>query len=332
MFKNKFRKVYVVCPAHNRTGGLELLHQLVFTLNKFGADASIAYTNINSSNPINEAYKKYVDSYVEFSKIKDSSENLVIISEHQVELMDNFSNAEVAIWWLSVDNYQKVYDYKVAYKLLGIKGVAWYIKNKRWKYKIKKINKKINYNFAQSYYAIDFLEKNNFKNIYFLSDYINSDYLNVKINGDEVRQNNVLYNPKKGLKFTNYLKKLDSTINWIPLINLTNSQVRDLLLISKVYIDFGNHPGKDRFPREAAICGCCVITGKKGSAGYFDDVPILPKYKFDDSKINAESIIEKIHYCLENYNESSEEFYEYRKMIANEEKKFNSDVKGIFID
>ncbi len=333
MFKNKFKKVYVVCPAYSKTGGLELLHQLVCALKKLGADASISYVGIKENlDPINKSFRKYVNSYVDFSDINDSEQNLVIISEHQIELMDKVSNAEIAIWWLSVDNYQKVYDYKVAYKLLGIKGVLWYIKNRRWRYNVKNINKKISYNFAQSHYAIDFLKKNNFKNIQFLSDYINSDYLNVDFKSVSDRQNRVLYNPKKGIKFTKYLKKLDSTIDWVPLINLSNDQVKELLLSSKVYIDFGNHPGKDRFPREAAICGCCVITGKKGSAGYFNDVPISSKYKFNDSRENAKSIIDKIHYCLENYKESSNEFDEYRKMIANEEARFNSDVKRIFID
>lgn len=26
---------------------------------------------------------------------------------------------------------------------------------------------------------------------------------------------------------------------------------------AKVYIDFGFHPGKDRIPREAVMCGAC---------------------------------------------------------------------------
>lgn len=52
---------------------------------------------------------------------------------------------------------------------------------------------------------------------------------------------------------------------------------------SKVYIDFGNHPGKDRIPREAAISGCIVITGKRGAAAFAEDVCIPETYKFDES-------------------------------------------------
>ena len=176
---SKSQKIYVVCPPYNRTGGLELLHQLVYYLNKNGLNAFITYTNVEAGDPINEAYKEYVNTYRKFEEIEDDKNNLVIISEHQIELMDMVRNAKIAIWWLSVDNYLKVYDPVIAFKLLRIKGVLWYLKNRRWRYRVSKINTRINYNLAQSYYAIDYLKKNNFKNIEFLSDYINTDYLSV---------------------------------------------------------------------------------------------------------------------------------------------------------
>jgi len=42
----------------------------------------------------------------------------------------------------------------------------------------------------------------------------------------------------------------------------------------KLYVDFGKHPGKDRMPREAAVHGCCIITGRRGAAGNPFDIPI----------------------------------------------------------
>lgn len=329
---NKSQKIYVVCPPYNKTGGLELLHQLVYYLNKNGLNAFITYINVvGEKSPINEAYKVYVKTYKRFEEIEDDKNNLIIISEHQIELMDMIKNANIAIWWLSVDNYLKVYDFVTAFKLLGVKGVAWYLKNRRWRYSVSKINKRIDYNLAQSYYAIDYLQKNNFRNIEFLSDYINTDYLSVKIN-NKMRKNIVLYNPKKGKEFSKYLMKLDKEIEWIPLINLNNYQVRDLLMTSKVYVDFGNHPGKDRFPREAAICGCCVITGKRGSANFTNDVMINEKYKFTDSKKNGRKIIECIKNCFNNFENSQAEFESYRKMIIEEQKQFENDVKKIFVE
>lgn len=328
---NKKQKIYVVCPANNKTGGLELLHQLVFSINNFGLNAYITYTNLTNQDPTNPAFRDYVKQYRKFDEIEDISENIVVIPEIQVELMDRIKNAKVVIWWLSVDNYLKAYTPEFACKLLGFKGGVWYVKHRRWQYAVNKINNRIEYNLAQSNYAIDFLKKNKFKNIYFLSDYINTDYLNIQLN-NESRRNVVLYNPKKGIKFSKYLMSLDRSIEWIPLINLTNNQVKNLLLTSKVYVDFGNHPGKDRFPREAAYCGCCIITGKKGAAKFSGDVPIDDKYKFEDKKENGELIIQRIKECFEYFSSCQMEFSEYREMIGEEHQKFNEDVYKIFLE
>ena len=54
------------------------------------------------------------------------------------------------------------------------------------------------------------------------------------------------------------------------------------MMESKVYIDFGNHLGKDRIPREVAS-GCCIITGKTGADKYKEDVYIGEKFKFDEA-------------------------------------------------
>ena len=61
----------------------------------------------------------------------------------------------------------------------------------------------------------------------------------------------------------------------VPIQHMASSQ--QLLARARVYIDFGHHPGQDRLPREAAQCGCVVVTGMRGSAGLFADVP-LPQY------------------------------------------------------
>lgn len=325
--------IYVVSPAYNRTGGLELLHQLVYTLNQRKLNAYITYLDIDKKRkdyPINEAYKKYVSEYKNLEEIEDSKENIIVLPELSVNLVGQFKNARVAVWWLSVDNYLKGYTISKAFELIGLKGVLWYLKNRKWRYRVGKINTTINYNLAQSYYAIDFLRSNGFSNIAYLSDYINLDYLEDGFSEDK-REEVVLYNPKKGMKYTTYLMSLDKNIVWKPLQNMTNEQVKEALHNSKVYIDFGNHPGKDRFPREAAICGCCIITGKKGSAGYHDDIPIPSEYKFDDCPESGIKVINQIQDCFLNFDIHQKKFAEYRDMIANEYIKFGEDVEKIFL-
>ena len=326
-------KIYVVSPAYNRTGGLELLHQLVFILNKKKLNAYITYFDVNTErddSPINPAYQKYVSEYKTLDDIDDYYANIVVLPELLINLIDKFKNAKIAVWWLSVDNYLKGYTLRKSFELLGFKGVMWYLKNMKWKYRITKINSKIKYNLAQSYYAIDFLKSNGFFNIQYLSDYINFDYIKSDLYEEE-RANVVLYNPKKGLKYTKYLMSLDDTICWKPLQNMTNEQVKFCLLNSKVYVDFGNHPGKDRFPREAAACGCCIITGKRGSANYYEDVPIPSEFKFIDSNTSGIEVIKKIKNCFYNFEDNQKKFSTYREMISNEFCRFNYDVEKVFL-
>lgn len=119
-------------------------------------------------------------------------------------------------------------------------------------------------------------------------------------------------------------------IRWEPIVNMKRDEVINLLRKSKVYIDFGNHPGKDRIPREAAICGCCVITGKKGSARFYNDVPIDDSFKFEDSPSNLEKIIYKIKECFSNYQEETRKFDKYREIIKKSESEFEKDIIKIF--
>ena len=70
---------------------------------------------------------------------------------------------------------------------------------------------------------------------------------------------------------------------------MTEREVEDCLSQAKVYIDFGGHPGKDRIPREAALCGCCVVTGRRGAAGNDVEVPINQSYKLVRCKMKLNS-------------------------------------------
>lgn len=115
-------------------------------------------------------------------------------------------------------------------------------------------------------------------------------------------------------------------IKWIPIQKMQPKEIAALMSVSKVYIDFGNHSGKDRLPREAAVNGCCIITGKKGAAKNAVDIPILFHYKFADDKQNIPAILNKIRFCLEHNGVASQDFISYKNVILNEEKKFEQDL------
>ena len=99
---------------------------------------------------------------------------------------------------------------------------------------------------------------------------------------------------------------------------------------TKIYIDFGYHPGKDKMPREAVLFNNCIITNKKGSAKNSYDIPIKNQYKFKERRSNLNKIkytIDKIFY---NHKKEFKNFSKYKKIVLNEKKMFSQDLRKIF--
>lgn len=314
------KKIYICCPANFATGGPELLHQLCYKLNLFGYSAYMYYYDIKKDmSPVHERFAKYNNNFV--NKIEDFKENIVIVPEIKINLLKKYKNAKKVIWWLSVDNYfvtRESLSYKFKY-LFGIR---------EFNYKSKEV-----FHFAQSFYAIDFLLKQNIsrEKIFYLSDYLNESFIeNSVLNINKTKQDYILYNPKKGYEFTKKIIEAAPNLKFKKIENMSPAEVAGLMGRSKIYIDFGNHPGKDRIPREAAINGCCIITGMKGSANYYKDLPINQEFKFKDCEENIHHIVEKMKYILENFNMEQEKFNLYRKTINSEEEQFEKDILSIF--
>ncbi len=327
-------KIYVACPANYATGGPELLHQLANQLIKMGIQAFMLYIPYGSENPVHPNYEHYKVPYA--TQVENSKENIVIIPEAMPQLIfdKEISKMRQVIWWLSVDNFFPYIDgllqrhsHKKMFKLKQL--LFNYYKIPTVKYIA---SKRKFYHLSQSAYATDFLKNNNIHHVAYLSDYLNKAFLSKSSSSTQKeRKNVVLYNPKKGLEFTKLLIQQAPHITFVPIENMSPEQVSELLSSSKVYIDFGNHPGKDRFPREAAIMGCCIITNKKGSANFFEDVPINDEFKFGDRIDDIPKIVAKIDNCLENYNQEQSKFNHYREVIRNEEQKFKADLAKIFL-
>lgn len=314
------KNIYIFCPANTVTGGPELLHQLNFRLNLLGYKSKMKYVGeIKELSPVADRYRIYNPDYVDY--VEDLKENCIIVPEIYTNELKKYKNAQKIIWWLSVDNYF-VNKNTIKYKLKSLNG-------------LRDFNFKNNYviHLAQSKYAIEFLKKNKVDDskIFYLSDYLNDKFIENSLNNfNKKKKNQVLYNPKKGFEFTKKLIEKGKDIKWIPLINLSIDEMSELMQTSKVYIDFGNHPGKDRIPREAAISGCCIITGTRGSAKYYEDIAIDDKYKFNDINENIDNILSKIRNIFDNYKVVNKEFNQYRLKIMEEKNIFENDVKSIF--
>lgn len=323
-FINGIKKYYIVAPANSATGGPELLHQLAFKLKQYGKSVSIFYIPENFPSPVHDNYRQYCLDFVR--EIEDNEHNVIIIPETKTNLLLNFKKTKKIIWWLSVDNY--------FLSLPGLKGlINRFILNRIYSQKYLFFNKKLlkiaDFHLVQSEYAKDCLIKNHIYDIGFLSDYLHESFLKVQTALDR-KQNIVVYNPKKGVNFTKKLIRNSPNIKFVAIENMTREEVVMLLQKSKVYIDFGYHPGKDRIPREAAILGCCVITNKRGSAIFSRDMPINDEFKFEES--NFKSIRQKIEDCFCNYFLNLDKFGSYRHEIMLQELEFVKQLEGLFIE
>ena len=253
--------IYVVSPAHIVTGGVEAIHQLVDKLRKFGHDARIV-TLPQVSNPCLIQYRNY--DVIFSDTIVDSSRNLLITTEVNTGLLARFGSIQKALWWLSVDNHfglPEPFDFRDPSHAAVI-------------------------HLAQSAYAEQLLRQHGVNMIYRITDYLNSEYLRPR---RSVKSDLVLYTPVKGSgAFVDRLRAIDKTLQWKPLKGMIRKRHAQTLRQGKVYVDFGSHPGKDRQPREAAVNGCCVLVGLRGSACVNEDLPIPKDYKFDLTVFDAE--------------------------------------------
>lgn len=317
------KKIYIVSPTKTATGGTELLHQLSDKLVKYGLDVYMYYIGTYKGSNVESKFKHYKSNVC--NNIDDYSDNLIIVPETLIGLLYKYKNIKKAVWWLSVDFYPGSNRVKVDL----LHTIVRFIKDYR-----NRIFDKNWIHFTQSEYARQYLindRKIPEKNIFKLSDYISSSFIeNINIK-EQSRKDIVLYNPKKGYEFTRKIIDLIPDIECIPLINMKTDEIKELMLNSKVYIDFGNHPGKDRIPREAALCGCCIITGRRGSAENKVDVLIPEKYKIADDDNNLQKIENIIRDCIVNYDKYINDFESYRKKILGEEDEFLRDINNIFL-
>lgn len=313
------KKIFVCCPGDTVTGGPELLHQLVDSLREIEKEAYICYFPFNKKFIRPKPYQHYNTPQ---STPVDSENSTIILPEVATNLSRHFKKSNIAIWWLSVDNYlNKDGENKPLDFLRNLYG------HTRGKLPIGRMKNFLH--FAQSAYSKDFLEK---KGIIpqTLTDYLGNEHLKNK-ESKYKRENIIAYNPTKGIQKTHLIIKNNPGIQFIPIKNMSTTEVRQLLSKAKIYIDFGHHPGKDRLPREAAIAGCCIITGRKGSAANAHDIPIPNHYKLDEhSQSFLETFREITNKIFSDFDNCSSELDRYREKISDEPRLFKEQVKKIF--
>lgn len=263
---------------------------------------------------VDERYKKYHTTHVRNIEEVEQTDSIIIIPEAAASRIFSFQKCQKVIWWMSVDNY-----------ILNTKMNGWDY--------FDFLKAETTLHLVQSQYAYQYLLNRGIspQKILYVSDYISENYGKFQL-PSAFRKNIALYNPKKGdYKVLQPLIEKTNWLEWVPLQNFTEEQMIAIMEIAKVYVDFGEHPGKDRIPREAASCGCCIITNRKGSANFYEDIPISDCYKINDVPMEYNKIADLLLDICTHWEEHNKQFDYYRKSISLERQKFSEDVRK-FVD
>ncbi|WFP48819.1 hypothetical protein PL263_11955 [Methylomonas sp. EFPC3] len=308
------------------TGGPEALHQLVDHMNQLGLPAYITYLPFDQAASTPEPYLRYTAPVTNY---EDAAGNLIIFPEVYPQLADKVRHAKAAIWWLSLENFlERRHIWPLHDKVRYIKRV---FQGRRPLRGAKSLKHMIH--FSQTQHATEYLNQCGIEPIP-LIDSINEDFLNDNhLAYASTKRDIILYNPNKGKKVTDKLIAANPQWQFVPLKGLDREQLSQQLYAAKLYIDFGHHPGRDRMPREAAMHGCCLITGVLGSAGNDVDLPIPRRYKLDSSEAGFVAEFSKLAAdILADFTTHNRNFDSYRAYLKSEPNIFRKQIADYFLE
>jgi len=351
--------VYIAAPAGVYTGGPTALFQLCRGLRANGIDAVMAFYGNVSIDPVHPNYKRYHCSWVSLNSVKDDKSSVLIVPETSFDKIHRFRKTKRIIYWLAVDNYvlslykpskinfisyiarNYLFDshnivnalttktFKVYYNAFVAKYVKSLIDSR--KISIPKADLHI----AQSMYAKEFLLSHGIDNngIMLLREPLEEEFLDIakKVKHD-TKTNVIAWNSRKAypaaLKLMNILRKRGYTV--LELKNVGRERMIKILFKSKVFIDVGIHPGRDRPPREAVAMDNIVIVNNHGGCYYYEDCMIPTDFKLNccfDCEINYNEYVESIENYLENYEYYIKKFQEFKQYVLQEPRIYRNDIK-----
>jgi hypothetical protein len=260
---SRISKVFIFCPAGVVSGGPEALHQLSYALRQRGVAAFMVY--YPRPLPVPEPYRRYQPSIAAVPD--DDEDSLIVVAEVITSIVWRFKRATRAIWWLSVDNYFKWQHINPGPSVLEDRPDIAHL--------------------CQSHYVRMFLTDRGVTRTLMLTDYLTPEIFSP---GPAAGRSAVIaYNPKRAPETTERLMAGPAGHVWLPLEGMDQDAVAALLRQVRVYADFGQHPGRDRIPREAALSGAVVVTGRRGAAAFPEDLPIPDRFRLDEQAPDFES-------------------------------------------
>ena len=302
------RRLQVVSPAHSVTGGPESLHNLVSLANRLGYAAEVVYHPYAAGIEVPPAYRHYE---APVGTLRDEPGVFIVFPETLCMQALRIRHATPAIWWLSVNNFALIKYHTWRDKLRYLRSV---VKRKRPLRGVRGMRQVLH--ISKSDYDREYLSSRGVQSQP-LAGPISAYYLRHATSEEMAgKRDLILHNRRKGLQLTTRLRAEFPQHDFVALAGLDEAGLRDAYLSAKLYIDFGQHPGKERMPREAAASGCCIITGRQGSAANSVDIPIPERFKLDERDPRLyEKFAAAVVEVFDHFAQVSAEFEPYRSAI-----------------
>jgi hypothetical protein len=349
--------VYVLAPAGVYTGGPTALFQLCNALRENGINAIVAFFGGACNDPVHPNYKKYRCPWTTVKKIRDEENVAVITPETAVNQISCFTKAKRIIYWLAVDNYvltvyrsgrqafilhtikKYAFDPYIAYAFIT-RNISFYYDAYLASYVKSLIDTKAvsvpnaDLHLAQSRYARDFLSSCDVEDerIVMVREPLEEEFL---VRGKEVNHHEkidaVAWNVRKAypmaFKLVKALRRRGFTV--FDLKNVGKDRMIKILSKTKIFLDIGIHPGRDRPPREAVALDNITIVNNHGGCYHFADCMIPAEFKWDcylDHDIDYHKSIDNIEHYLENFEYYIKKFHGFKQYIMQEPCLFLNDV------
>jgi len=284
-------------------------------------DAYICYLPFGTRSEMPSAYQHYGAVVAQFI---DEPDSVVIVPEIYPNLALQLKSRVKFIWWLSLSNYynqkedSRLRDYLRYLRLRLFRRRPWSIRQ------LSALE-----HLCQSETVTDHLNRFDLR-IATLTDYINPLFFEPSSDYTD-RSDVILYNEKKSKAAVELLSISLPHLRFRGLTGLSSLELRSIYRTSKVFVDFGAHPGRDRMPREAVSQGCILITGLRGTAGNAQDLPIPTSYKIDQTGTRfSGKFNELVTQCLTDYESRFfHDFSNFQERTLGERSIFIGQLKAI---
>lgn len=324
-------------PQGVRTGGPEALVQLVHCLRYLGQDAYLVPLPGTETHGHVEQFRKY-DAPIA-ATAEDESDCAIVVPEMALKQIRRYRSATRYIWWLSIDFSALFFALKRLESLQGRSPIIW---AKRLVLQLMRIKELISarsisrdtaiHHLAQSHYARSFLYARTGRLASIVSDFTPNEDFTGPATSVVNRGRRVAYNPAKGAEIIlEIIRRFRPNWELVPIQGMTRAEVVQSLSTSAIYLDLGNHPGKDRMPREAALAGALTVVARRGAGAFFGDTPLPREHKITtDGDIAAEAV-HVVSNAFENLCVEVAKQESYRRWLLAERTRFEREVARVFI-